>query len=299
MAASRRCAARARRARPAARRARRAQGVGRDRLPRGQRRHGRRPGAGGLLIAITGLEATYAIDASTFVVSLLALRAMRTLPPAPDAPAPSCALGGRGLAVRRLAPGAARDVPRRHQRDVLRHAARPVPGARRSATAARGARADVRRARGRRVRRRARERLDGHVHRHGRGVALAAAAWGVAIVGFGFADALWLALVCLAVAGAMDSISGLFRSTIWNARFPDSLRGRLAGDRDALVVVGPELGGAEAGAVAALRGPTGGRGSGAASCASPGTAVLVALLPRFLELRLARVARANCGWVGR
>ena len=34
-----------------------------------------------------------------------------------------------------------------------------------------------------------------HVHRHGRAVALAAAGWGLAIVGFGFADALWLALL--------------------------------------------------------------------------------------------------------
>ena len=47
------------------------------------------PALAGALIALAGLEVTYAIDAATFVVSLLALRAMRTPPPAPDAPAPS------------------------------------------------------------------------------------------------------------------------------------------------------------------------------------------------------------------
>ena len=47
------------------------------------------PALAGALIALAGLEVTYALDAGTFVVSLLALRAMRTPPPAPDAPSPS------------------------------------------------------------------------------------------------------------------------------------------------------------------------------------------------------------------
>jgi hypothetical protein len=47
------------------------------------------PAAAGLLIAFAGIELTYALVAATFVVSLLALRAMRTPPPPPDAPAPS------------------------------------------------------------------------------------------------------------------------------------------------------------------------------------------------------------------
>jgi len=119
-----------------------------------------------------------------------------------------------------------------------------------------------------------------HVHRHGRAVALAAAGWGVAIVGFGFADALWLALVCLAVAGAMDSISGLFRSTIWNSTIPVHLRGRLAGIEMLSWSSGPTLGGAEAGAVAALAGLRAAVVSGGVLCVA-GTAVLVAALPRF------------------
>src|ERR1051325_401910 len=37
-----------------------------------------------------------------------------------------------------------------------------------------------------------------HVNRHGLAVVIAAALWGFAILCFGFADHLWLALVCLA-----------------------------------------------------------------------------------------------------
>jgi MFS family permease len=51
----------------------------------------------GVLIAVAGIELTYAIDSATFVVSLLALRAMRTPPPPPDAPAPSWRSVGEGV----------------------------------------------------------------------------------------------------------------------------------------------------------------------------------------------------------
>src|SRR4029077_13935202 len=67
------------------------------------------------------------------------------------------------------------------------------------------------------------------VRAHGRAIAVAAAAWGVAIVGFGFAASLWIALVTLALAGAADMVSGIFRQTVWNQTIPDALRGRLAG----------------------------------------------------------------------
>ena len=90
------------------------------------------------------------------------------------------------------------------------------------------------------------------VHRHGRAIVYGAAAWGVAIVAFGFADALWLAVACLVVAGAMDTISGIFRSAIWNETIPDHLRGRLAGVEMISWSSGPLLGDAEAGLLAAL-----------------------------------------------
>ena len=39
-----------------------------------------------------------------------------------------------------------------------------------------------------------------HVHRHGRGVAVAAAVWGAAIAGFGLSGNVWSAFAFLAVA---------------------------------------------------------------------------------------------------
>ena len=80
------------------------------------------------------------------------------------------------------------------------------------------------------------------VHHHGRGVAIAAVFWGVAIGVFGLATNIWWALVMLAIAGAADMISVMFRSTIWNQTIPDELRGRLAGIELLSFTTGPQLG---------------------------------------------------------
>ncbi len=119
------------------------------------------------------------------------------------------------------------------------------------------------------------------VHRHGRAVVLAAAGWGVAIIGFGFATSLWVALVCLALAGAADSISGIFRMTIWNQTIPDHLRGRLAGIEQVSYLSGPYLGNAEAGLVAGAFGVRASVVSGGVLCVV-GSAIIGALLPRFM-----------------
>ena len=47
--------------------------------------------------------------------------------------------------------------------------------------------------------------------RHGRAVVIAAAVWAAGIVALGFASSLAVGLVCLAVAGAADMVSGVFR----------------------------------------------------------------------------------------
>ena len=39
---------------------------------------------------------------------------------------------------------------------------------------------------------------------------------------------LWLALLLLAIAGAADVVSAVFRNTILQSSIPDSLRGRLS-----------------------------------------------------------------------
>jgi MFS family permease len=88
------------------------------------------------------------------------------------------------------------------------------------------------------------------VRRHGRAVVLAAAVWAVGIVALGFAPSLWLALACLAVAGAADMVSGVFRATIWNETIPNALRGRLAGIEMISYLTGPLIGNARAGFMA-------------------------------------------------
>ena len=113
-------------------------------------------------------------------------------------------------------------------------------------------------------------------------VALAAACWGLAIVGFGFAQTLWAALLCLALAGASDMVSGLFRSIIWNQTIPDRLRGRLAGIEMVSYTTGPLLGNAESGVVAGLFGVRASIVSGGVLCVA-GTALLSLLLPELLR----------------
>ncbi len=88
------------------------------------------------------------------------------------------------------------------------------------------------------------------VHRHGRAVVLAAAAWGASVALAGLTTVPALVLLGLVLAGAFDMISGLFRSTIWHQTVPDSHRGRLAGIEMLSYAVGPMAGEARAGLVA-------------------------------------------------
>jgi MFS family permease len=118
------------------------------------------------------------------------------------------------------------------------------------------------------------------VHRHGQAVLWAAGLWGLAILGFGLSDWLWLALLFLGLAGAADMISGVFRMTIWNTTIPDHLRGRLAGIELISYSTGPTLGNVEAGGLAALTGPRFSVGFGGVMCVV-GTLVLAAALPAF------------------
>jgi len=92
------------------------------------------------------------------------------------------------------------------------------------------------------------------VRRQGLAVVLSIVAWGLAIAAFGLTGNLWIGLVFLAIAGAADMVSAVFRLTILQASTPDALRGRLQGVLIAVVVGGPLLGDLRAGAVADLVG---------------------------------------------
>ena len=238
------------------------------------------PALGGVLIAAAGLEVTYALDAASFAFSLGVLTMMRTPPTAADAAPPSLRTVAEGVRYARsrqeligtylvdmnamffampeaLFPAIAKRYGGAEVLGVL--FAAPAAGSIVVGLTSGWTR---------------------HVHRHGRAIVYAAAAWGMAIVAFGFADAVWLAVACLAVAGGMDSISGIFRSAIWNETIPDHLRGRLAGVEMLSWSSGPTLGNAEAGAVAALAGVRASVVTGGVACVA-GTVALALTLPAF------------------
>ena len=125
----------------------------------------------------------------------------------------------------------------------------------------------------------------GRVRRQGLAVIWAVAAWGAAITLFGLSGALFEpALIFLAVAGAADVISAVFRGTILQSSVPDSLRGRLSAIHIMVVTGGPRLGDFEAGLVASLVSPWFSVVSGGLACIA-GVAVLAAVVPSFVRYR--------------
>jgi MFS family permease len=121
----------------------------------------------------------------------------------------------------------------------------------------------------------------GRVRHQGRAVIWAVMVWGAGIAAFGLVGAhLWLGLVLLAVAGAADVISAVFRSTILQLAVPDSLRGRLSGIHILVVTGGPRLGDLEAGLVAQAFSPTVSVVSGGVLCIL-GAGALALLVPAF------------------
>jgi MFS family permease len=124
-------------------------------------------------------------------------------------------------------------------------------------------------------------RWTSRVHRHGLAVMLAATVWGLAIMAFGFSSRFAPAVVFLALAGAADAVSGMFRMTLWNQTIPDSLRGRLAGIEMVSYTSGPLLGHVEAGLVAAAFSVRTSVVSGGVLCVV-GVLLCGLLLPRFV-----------------
>ncbi|GAC1643438.1 MAG: MFS transporter [Candidatus Dormibacteraceae bacterium] len=210
------------------------------------------PALGGVLLATIGLPLTYMVDVATFVVGLSCLWLMRAVPPPVDAERPSLRRIVEGLRYARsrpeligtytvdiiamffgmpmaLFPAIAQGLGGPSVLGLL-YATPAVGSFLFSATSG----------------------WTKRVHRHGMAVIVAAVIWGLAIIGFGFANGLIAVLVFLALAGAADMMSGLFRSVIWNQTIPDSLRGRLASIEMLSYTSGPALGNFEAGLVASV-----------------------------------------------
>lgn len=243
------------------------------------------PAVGGLLIAHTGLVTTYLVDFSTFLVSLLALLCIRGIPKPEGRKDMSTVAALREsfqYAVSRqeligtyvvdfvamifgmpsaLFPAIAQSFGGVKVLGLLYAA--PAVGALLLSFFSGWVR---------------------QVSRHGAAVAVAAALWGLAIIGFGLSPTLWLALAFLVVAGAFDAISGIFRGIIWNETIPNALRGRMAGIEMISYLSGPKLGDTEAGLVAAAFGVTASIVSGGMLCVV-GVAVCCWCLPRFWHYR--------------
>jgi MFS family permease len=239
------------------------------------------PPFAGVMIAAFGLPFTYGLDVASFGISLVALAAMRAVPPPPDADRPSLrgVLDGLRYAASRqellgtylvdivamlfgmpnaLFPAMAANLGGPKVLGLL-YAAPAVGSLLVSLFSGWATR----------------------VHRHGLAISIAASVWGLGIIAFGIAPNLAVALIGLAVAGGGDMISGIFRSTIWN-RTPDRMRGRLAGIEMVSFTTGPLLGNVESGVVASLAGVRASVVSGGVFCIA-GVVIASLCLPRFLR----------------
>ncbi|HEU5157004.1 MAG TPA: MFS transporter [Streptosporangiaceae bacterium] len=122
----------------------------------------------------------------------------------------------------------------------------------------------------------------GRVRRQGIALVCAIVCWGLAVAAAGLVGRLWLAVLLLAVGGAADLVSGVFRQTILQTYAPDEMRGRLQGVFIVVVAGGPRLGDLRAGATAALAGATVSWVGGGIACAV--LVVVVSLfVPSFLR----------------
>lgn len=115
---------------------------------------------------------------------------------------------------------------------------------------------------------------------HGRAVILAAIGWGLAVAASGLTHSLVLILIFLTIAGASDMVSALFRGNIWNQTIPDELRGRLAGIELLSYSVGPLAGQLRAASMAAATTLSISVTSGGLMCVLV-VAILAIFLPKF------------------
>jgi MFS family permease len=232
------------------------------------------PTVAGILIATVGLPAAYLVDVATFAASFVALFVIAPLPPLAEAARPGLAAIREGLRFawqRRvilatyvidldamifgmptsLFPALALDVFHAGPQGLGLLAAAPSVGALVGAL------------------------LSGwvsRVRRVGFAVIVAVAIWGVAITLFGLSVfSFALALVFLAIAGAADVLSAVFRATIVQLAAPDQLRGRVSSINMLVVTSGPRIGDIEAAAVASAIGAQ-------ASVVSGGVLCLVGLI---------------------
>lgn len=94
----------------------------------------------------------------------------------------------------------------------------------------------------------------------------AATLWGAALAGFGLAGPLWLALACLAVAGAADTTSVTSRAAMVQLDTEDRMLGRVSSVEHVIGIAGPDLGNFRAGVAAGIWSPAVAAFSGGVLC---------------------------------
>jgi MFS family permease len=243
------------------------------------------PAVGGVLIATVGIAGAYAVDVVSFLATLTALFAIRPLPPLRGAARPGLAAIAEGLRFARrkrailgsfaidlnamifgmptsLFPVLALDVFQTGPAGFGLLAAAPAAGSFLGAL------------------------LSGwvsSVRRVGRAIVIAVVGWGLAITAFGLLTFSFpLAWACLALAGAADVFSAVFRSTLVQLETPDGLRGRVMSIHGLVVTSGPRIGDMEAAAVATLVGPQAAVVSGGILCLL-GVVVVARLFPELVR----------------
>ncbi|GES32739.1 MFS transporter [Streptomyces angustmyceticus] len=240
------------------------------------------PALAGGLLALAGLRWAYAVDAATFVVSVLLALRLAPSPASHDAERPSL----RGIAEGARYAWSRKELLGTYAVDVvamlfafplaifpfladdldapwalgLMYAALPAGSLLVSLTSG----------------------WTSRVHRQGRAIVLAAAGWGLAVAAAGLLDHVWAVLLLLTVAGACDMISGIFRSAMWNQTIPDELRGRLAGIELLSYAAGPQLGQVRIGGMAALTGVRAAVSLGGLLCFA-GVGLLALGLPKLMS----------------
>jgi MFS family permease len=108
----------------------------------------------------------------------------------------------------------------------------------------------------------------GRIRRQGVALIAVIVVWGLAVAASGLAGRLWLAVLLLAVGGAADLVSAVFRQTILQTYAPDEMRGRLQGVFTVVVAGGPRLGDLRAGVTASVAGATASWTGGGLVCAA-------------------------------
>lgn len=250
------------------------------------------PALAGICIATLGLSFTYALDALTFGVAVVAIARIRSVPPAEDAHPPGLAsiLEGVRYAASRPELIGTYVVDIVAMTFAMPMAVFPALAAQWGGSNAAGYLFSAMSAGALAV-----SLFSGWtraVHRRGAAVVIAAALWGAAIIGLGYATSLWGALACLALAGAADMVSGLFRMTIWNETIPSKLRGRMAGIEQLSYMSGPLLGNARAGFMAERFGLARSITWGGAVCVAC-VALCIPLLPGFWRYRKPAITPAD------